>query len=699
MPQNLGLEENLKNYVFIDEHQRHKRMKRKRTKSYDLAKLISVVLRACERCRRRKIKCDAASTNTWPCSACKRLNILCISPILNSIQEPVAKIGSQKLDADLTIREEGGNDKPERQLLYMQKFRKGEQINNHCEYDESQYKTSQGFVVEPFFDYTQPINTNQKLPNFSQQLLSAAPSATSHSSSPILPHTAKEKSRSKKDLADLLGELMIGENGTAPYLSKNVQSKAPLEEPAFGDIEEYSDLLVPSLYGPDLKVRIPPELMPEEDICLQYFCIYFENIHPYVPVLNKYLFYQQWYTNRDSISPLILEAIFALACQLTGRPSESNQWLMLSSKHASSFLDRPRLSTLQATLILLKGREAFPRRGYYYRSWMTVVQCIEMARDLGLDNHFINHKAGKSCGSDIRNCNLKNCIWHTIFVCEMMIGTPQGRTTLSVEMESLDLCTSQVSLENLHEEFSTTRNFILLAIICRNIRLLNEVQAKIYQKTKKEKLMLESDFALLQQLFESWMKGLPSELQLTYPTDETPPWLSSHFIGNLHSYYHLSIIMLHRSQLKFLKPNGKDGRWKYHMNACFTSAKYLCMLQEAILQLFGATGFLHMQRGTNFTIYCILTSSASLLLLLISSDPDLNLSAREYFTRYMRILEKCSGFWPMSDIEQQISALREASSADINKPFVLKPSFPYDSSYTLENSSYPHYPLDLFRDK
>lgn len=199
MPQNLGLEENLKNYVFIDEHQRHKRMK---------------LLRACERCRRRKIKCDAASTNTWPCSACKRLNILCISPILNSIQEPVAKIGSQKLDADLTIREEGGNDKPERQLLYMQKFRKGEQINNHCEYDESQYKTSQGFVVEPFFDYTQPINTNQKLPNFSQQLLSAAPSATSHSSSPILPHTAKEKSRSKKDLADLLGELMIGENGT-----------------------------------------------------------------------------------------------------------------------------------------------------------------------------------------------------------------------------------------------------------------------------------------------------------------------------------------------------------------------------------------------------------------------------------------------------------------------------------------------------
>ena len=37
-------------------------------------------MRACEGCRRRKIKCDAATTNTWPCSACVRLKLHCVRP-------------------------------------------------------------------------------------------------------------------------------------------------------------------------------------------------------------------------------------------------------------------------------------------------------------------------------------------------------------------------------------------------------------------------------------------------------------------------------------------------------------------------------------------------------------------------------------------------------------------------------------------
>lgn len=45
----------------------------------------------------------------------------------------------------------------------------------------------------------------------------------------------------------------------------------------------------------------------------------------------------------------------------------------------------------------------------------------------------------------------------------------------------------------------------------------------------------------------------------------------------------------------------------------------------------------------------------------------------------MRILERCTNAWPMPDMQQQIDALREAFSADTNKPFVLKPSFPYGS--------------------
>jgi Fungal Zn(2)-Cys(6) binuclear cluster domain len=44
-------------------------------------------MRACEGCRRRKIKCDAATTNTWPCAACTRLKLTCVPPTVSYEKE------------------------------------------------------------------------------------------------------------------------------------------------------------------------------------------------------------------------------------------------------------------------------------------------------------------------------------------------------------------------------------------------------------------------------------------------------------------------------------------------------------------------------------------------------------------------------------------------------------------------------------
>ena len=44
-------------------------------------------MRACNGCRKRKIKCDAATTNTWPCSACTRLKLVCVPPTIGQESE------------------------------------------------------------------------------------------------------------------------------------------------------------------------------------------------------------------------------------------------------------------------------------------------------------------------------------------------------------------------------------------------------------------------------------------------------------------------------------------------------------------------------------------------------------------------------------------------------------------------------------
>lgn len=70
-----------------------------------------------------------------------------------------------------------------------------------------------------------------------------------------------------------------------------------------------------------------------------------------------------------------------------------------------------------------------------------------------------------------------------------------------------------------------------------------------------------------------------------------------------------------------------------------------------------------------------------------SPDPEYNQDARTYFIRHMRILEACIKEWPMIEIETQIYGLRAAFSADLNKPFDLKPSFPYSALSDYSRSS------------
>jgi hypothetical protein len=101
-------------------------------------------------------------------------------------------------------------------------------------------------------------------------------------------------------------------------------------------------------------------------------------------------------------------------------------------------MDVPRLSTLQALVLLLKARESAPKRGYYYRSWMSVVQCVQMGKDLGLDEHLADHQAGRHCDMDAEECHLNTRLWQVIFVCETMTGAPQGTKILYEQVFALD---------------------------------------------------------------------------------------------------------------------------------------------------------------------------------------------------------------------------------------------------------------------
>ena len=55
-------------------------------------------MRACEGCRRRKIKCDAATTNSWPCAACIRLKLNCVPPTVSYDKDYNANVQTFELE-------------------------------------------------------------------------------------------------------------------------------------------------------------------------------------------------------------------------------------------------------------------------------------------------------------------------------------------------------------------------------------------------------------------------------------------------------------------------------------------------------------------------------------------------------------------------------------------------------------------------
>ncbi|EAL85166.1 putative C6 finger domain protein [Aspergillus fumigatus] len=653
-------------------------------------------MRACNGCRKRKIKCDAATTNTWPCSACTRLKLVCVPPTIGQDSDFQSEQGLEATSMG-ALGASQANSASHYSYSVPQSFGAGIQptAGNSQPY-------SDGAGIMPQYAPNGPTQHNiyevrsSHLPvtGHAYQHAQVFPTTPNHgldnSNTGIFPD---DDQSTAENLSEVLGELKIDETGIAPYIRQQRKERLEAEAPVQDEIEER---LPPLSTGAGSTIRIPPELMPSDDEVMNYFKIYFDDIHPYIPVVHRSHLYYQWQNERNSISPLLLEALFACSGRLSDDPAQGAQWLALANRHESSFMDVPRLSTIQALLLLLKARESLPKKGYYYRSWQTVKTIVSMSKDLDIHEHYNTHAEGRPCELDSVECLVQTRIWQALLVVEVMIGAPQGmsisaslaltalvdcvillgRSDYGVDPETVDMRPT-LDIDGLDQfEIDRSRQYAYFVRNAYHIRLITD----IYHKIKKQKDWgANPRFVEKNPLFTDWLQSLPQDLQINYPSDGSPPWIPSHFVGNMHSHCHLGIILLHRPQLLASKSFAAGGGWKIHMALCYSSAKSLCRLQEGILERFGLRGLLFMQRGINFAIYCILTCTMLHLIAITSPDPHFHTDARDYFTRHMRILEKCSSAWPMPEIQAQIDSLRLAFSADINRPFELKSTFPYGS--------------------
>jgi hypothetical protein len=179
-----------------------------------------------------------------------------------------------------------------------------------------------------------------------------------------------------------------------------------------------------------------------------------------------------------------------------------------------------------------------------------------------------------------------------------------GRFDFGVDVDTVDFTVPR-SVPGLDEaEYQVSRQFAYYLRIVKNIYYTTTMHGRLRKKSKD--WALDPEFVQHNQSFPLWLRELPHNLQIAYPPDNSPPWIPSHYVANLHCYHLLCVIMHHRPQLHVLS-DSFDGVWKQHMVICYSAAKDLCKLQEAIMKNYGLSGMLCMQRGISFTIYAVLT--------------------------------------------------------------------------------------------
>lgn len=186
-------------------------------------------MRACEGCRRRKIKCDAATTNTWPCSACIRLKLHCVPPTVNYDRD--FPPNPQGFEGERVEYESGGSgDDDYHHQVSMQQHMAGPHksippiYTAHVPYPDPVAVYQSGPYGEPSSSHTQqsmhygsmqtPVSVIDQHQQYPPQSVFPTPPLAQQPSHTGSPENYEQDQYGQQNLADLLGELRMNEAGT-----------------------------------------------------------------------------------------------------------------------------------------------------------------------------------------------------------------------------------------------------------------------------------------------------------------------------------------------------------------------------------------------------------------------------------------------------------------------------------------------------
>ncbi|KAF2261835.1 hypothetical protein CC78DRAFT_338034 [Lojkania enalia] len=308
--------------------------------------------------------------------------------------------------------------------------------------------------------------------------------------------------------------------------------------------------------------------------------LFFRTVHPNFPIIQKHLFIERYRNGDRSFSPPLIAGMYILALNWWSfDPKLSNyqkpdaaRLETIAMKSLALAMERPKLSTIQAGLLLLQRPEA--------DSWSLTTQLVAIGQELGL------HLDCSSWSIPLWERGLRKRIAWALYMQDKWSSLIHGRPShifganwavqpindddFKEEGDGYD--TRQEESEEQKEE--NIRGQILFAQMIGLTAIMAEVMDTFYTQVaiqdfsnagKKSTNLILERAKPVQLKLKLWHERLPSEIKMQATTINS---LSS--TGYLHLAYFATEITLHRRIVQSLDPATTDP---YMLFVCRNAAK------------------------------------------------------------------------------------------------------------------------------
>ncbi|KAG1151176.1 hypothetical protein G6F37_004737 [Rhizopus arrhizus] len=586
------------------------------------------VSKACEQCRKKKVKCDGASLL---CTNCASLGIQCTykestrkrGPPKGYIEAIEGRLHRLETLLGSIIQE----DDPRSQAILAE-------FNSPLE-------TAYGELVRP-----RPMR-KETLSGYDGDTINQEYGGNSSMAYPKVNHTTDSDDLSNMDSIDESGQLRYYGKTSGFYMLRT--SKKFEDRLLHFNLKK--DQSLPSL-------DVDPLEMPPKDLSDHLLDLYFKNFYVLLPIVHKKSFMQS--LDQNQVPPLLLNAMYAVASRVSPDPRVLTDTSKLETA-GDVFFERARillnlewdsfkLYTVQSLLLMSSHQNGALRTT---RGWLYSGMAIRMSQNLGL------HRNCDSWNITAVEKEERKRVFYCCFVVDRLACAMHGRSPIIDDRDYDTPYPSESDQDDISRVPRVIENFYYLIQLCE---ILGEVIRDLYMVKGRKHLSLmsspDSIVSALDKKLNKWMVSLPPSLQYRPPNtrlNEKAPAPTIE-LCQLHMLFYTTLILTHRP---FISGHTQIPSYSVFPSAsiCTFAANKISDITESLLIESRLT------HVNNYALFFMFTAGIIFIYNAASSDTMFAFEAKISINKIIRAMDEVEKTWITSarhcNILSALAGLRE----------------------------------------